>query len=158
MTFRVMLVAAEPSGDALGAGLADALRARLGADLELMGVGGPMMAARGVQSPFDIGVLSVLGVFEALRAYPMVVRRARETAALVKSRRPDVAVLIDSWGFNLRVARALRRVDRTIPIIKYVAPQVWATRPGRARTLARAKALPATWTPRPSASGCGTPP
>src|SRR5206468_370364 len=51
--------------------------------------------------------------------------------------RPDVAILIDAWGFNLRVARALRRAQPDLPIIKYVAPQVWATRPGRARTLAR---------------------
>jgi lipid-A-disaccharide synthase len=49
---------------------------------------------------------------------------------------PDAAVLIDAWGFNLRVARALRRLDPGLPLIKYVAPQVWATRPGRAHTLA----------------------
>jgi lipid-A-disaccharide synthase len=67
-----------------------------------------------------------------------VVRRADETAALAARERPDAAVLIDSWGFTLRVAQRLRRQDPAVPLIKYVGPQVWASRPGRARTLARA--------------------
>lgn len=132
----VMLVAAEPSGDALGAALAEALRARL--DVRLVGVGGPLMARQGVESPFDIAPLAVLGIFDALAVYPMVRRRARETGALAAREKPDVAVLIDSWGFNLRVAHAIRRASPEVRLIKYVAPQVWATRPGRARTLAHA--------------------
>jgi len=134
----VMLVAAEPSGDSLGAGLAAALKVRLGGAVRLVGVGGPLMSAEGVQSPFEISGLSVMGVFEALKAYPLVLRRAREAARIAGRERPDVAVLIDSWGFNLRVARQLRRVRPGLFIFKYVGPQVWATRPGRARTLARA--------------------
>lgn len=133
-----MLVAAEASGDRLGAGLARALKARLGEGVEFVGVGGPEMAAEGVQSPFDIAELSILGIFEGVRAYPHVVRRADETAALAARARPDVAVLIDSWGFTLRVAHRLRRRLPDLPLVKYVGPQVWASRPGRARTLARA--------------------
>jgi lipid-A-disaccharide synthase len=134
----VMLVAAEPSGDALGAGLAIALRARLGSAVRFVGVGGPLMAAQGVESPFDISALSVLGVSDALLAYPAVLRAVRRTSQIAESEHPDVAVLIDSWGFNLRVAHRLRRLDQRLRLIKYVGPQVWATRPGRARTLARA--------------------
>ncbi len=134
----VMLVAAEPSGDALGAALAFALRERLGDKMRLVGVGGPLMAGQGIDSPFDITPLSVLGVTDAVRVYPLVRRRAREAGEIAARERPDVAVLIDSWGFNLRVARAIRRANRDVFIFKYVAPQVWATRPGRARTLARA--------------------
>ncbi|WP_293369184.1 lipid-A-disaccharide synthase [Phenylobacterium sp.] len=133
----VMLVAAEASGDDRGAGLARALKARLGADgVRFVGVGGERMAAEGVQSPFDISDISILGLAEALLAYPRVVRRADETAALALREKPDVAVLIDSWGFTLRVAQRLRRQAPDLPLIKYVGPQVWATRPGRARTLA----------------------
>jgi lipid-A-disaccharide synthase len=131
-----MLVAAEPSGDALGAALADSLKASLGEGVRFVGVGGPAMAAAGIQSPFDIAELSVLGLLEGLRAYPKVVHRADETAALARRERPDAVVLIDSWGFTLRVARRLRRLDPTLPLIKYVGPQVWASRPGRARVLA----------------------
>ncbi|MBX3480943.1 MAG: lipid-A-disaccharide synthase [Caulobacter sp.] len=133
----VMLVAAEASGDSLGAGLARALRARLGDGVRFVGVGGQKMAEQGVQSPFDIAELSILGIIEGVRALPMVRRKVRETAALAARERPDVAVLIDSWGFTLRVAHALRALDPKLPLIKYVGPQVWASRPGRARTLAR---------------------
>lgn len=132
----VMLVAAEASGDALGAGLARALKARLGDGVRFVGVGGSRMAAQGVDSPFDIADLSILGLFEAIPAYPRIMRRVADTAALADREQPDVAVLIDSWGFTLRVAQALRRRRPDLPLVKYVGPQVWATRPGRAKTLA----------------------
>jgi lipid-A-disaccharide synthase len=131
-----MLVAAEPSGDALGAALAAALKARR--DVRLIGVGGPRMAQEGIESAFDIEPLSVLGVIDALAAYPQVRRRAKQVGALAAQERPDVAVLIDSWGFNLRVAHAIRRGAPATKLIKYVGPQVWATRPGRTRALANA--------------------
>ncbi len=137
-TLCIMLVAVEPSGDVLGAALAGAIRERLGDSVRFVGVGGPLMAAQGIVSPFDPASLAVVGVFNALAAYPEVLRRADEAAELAGCERPDLAVLIDAWGFNLRVAGRLRKVDPSLPIVKYVAPQVWATRPGRARTLARA--------------------
>ena len=134
----VMLVAAEASGDDRGAGLARALKRRLGDGVRFVGVGGERMAAEGVQSPFDIADISILGLLEGLLAYPRIVRRADETAALAAREKPDVAVLIDSWGFTLRVAQRLRRHDPNLPLIKYVGPQVWATRPARATVLAGA--------------------
>ena len=134
----IMLVAAEASGDVLGGALIGALRARLGSQTRFVGVGGPRMAAQGVVSPFDTAALGVLGIFDALKAYPAVLRLAARTAELAEIAKPDAAVLIDSWGFNLRVARAVRARSPRTKLIKYVAPQVWATRPGRARTLARA--------------------
>ena len=134
----VLVVAAEASGDQLGAALIRALRVRLGGRLRALGVGGAAMAAEGVRSPFDIAQLSILGLFEGLRAYRRVVRLADRTAELARREQPDVAVLIDSWGFTLRVAQRLRRARPGMPIVKYVGPQVWASRPGRARTLAGA--------------------
>lgn len=135
---KIMLVAAEASGDALGAGLARALRARLGQGVSFVGIGGPRMAAEGVVSPFDIAELSILGWIEGLRAYRTVRRRVAETAALAAREQPDAVVLIDSWGFTIRVAEAIRAARPDVPLIKYVGPQVWASRPGRTRTLARA--------------------
>ena len=134
---KVMLVAAEASGDALGAGLAKALRARLGDKVTFVGVGGAKMAEQGVESPFDIAQLSILGILESLKAYPRAMARLKDTVALAARERPDVAVLIDSWGFNIRLAHALRKLDPKLPLVKYVAPQVWAYRPGRARSLAK---------------------
>jgi lipid-A-disaccharide synthase len=133
----IMLVAAEASGDALGAGLARALRERLGDRVRFVGVGGAAMAREGIVSPFDIAELSILGLLEGLAAYPRVVRRANETAALALRENPDIAILIDSWGFTLRVAQRLRKADPAMPLVKYVGPQVWASRPGRAKTLAQ---------------------
>jgi lipid-A-disaccharide synthase len=95
------------------------------------------MGGEGIKSPFDPSALAVVGAFNAIAAYPRVRRLVRETAAFARAERPDVAILIDAWGFNLRVAHALRRLNPDPFLIKYVAPQVWATRPGRARTLAR---------------------
>ena len=96
------------------------------------------MAAEGVVSPFDIAELSILGWIEGLRAYGKVKRRVAETAALAERERPDAVVLIDSWGFTIRVAQAIRAARPDVPLIKYVGPQVWASRPGRAKTLAGA--------------------
>lgn len=135
----VMLVAAEASGDALGAGLAKALKRRLGPDkVRFVGVGGAKMAAEGVDSPFDIAQLSIIGIVESLKAYPRAMARLKDTLALAEREKPDVAVLIDSWGFNIRLAKALRRQWPDMPLVKYVAPQVWAYRAGRAKTLAKA--------------------
>ena len=134
---KIMLVAAEASGDALGAALAQALRTRR-ADVAFVGVGGPKMAAEGVESPFDIAELSILGWLEGLRAYGRVKARVADTVALAVREKPDAVVLIDSWGFTIRVAKAIREVLPDVPLIKYVGPQVWASRPGRAKTLAGA--------------------
>ena len=132
---KIMLVAAEASGDALGAGLAKSLKIH-NTDVAFVGVGGPKMAAEGVVSPFDIAQLSILGWIEGLRAYDRVKARVADTVALAVRERPDAVVLIDSWGFTIRVAKALRQALPGVPLIKYVGPQVWASRPGRAKTLA----------------------
>ena len=134
---RVMLVAAEASGDSLGAGLARELKARLGERLRLSGVGGERMAGEGVVSPFPIAELSIFGVLEALQAYRRVQRRIEDTVRLAQAETPHVAVLIDAWGFNVRLARRLRQALPDTTLVKYVAPQVWASRPARAREAAR---------------------
>lgn len=134
---RVFLVAAEASGDALGADLMRALRARTPGAV-IAGVGGAAMAAEGVESAVSIAHLSVLGIVDGWKAYPRAVRAADATAAAAVQYRPDVVVLIDSWGFTIRVAQRLRKLLPNTPLVKYVGPQVWATRAGRAKTLAQA--------------------
>jgi lipid-A-disaccharide synthase len=132
---RIFIVAAESSGDALGADLIDALRTRA-PDVVLAGVGGAAMASRGIESAIDIQGLAVLGLIDGLKAYPRVIRLADATADAAVSFAPDTVVLIDSWGFTLRVAQRLRARLPGAKLVKYIGPQVWATRPGRARTLA----------------------
>ena len=132
----IMLVAGEASGDDRGAGLARALRRRQGGNLKLIGVGGPRMAEAGVPSLFDMAEISVFGLLEGLLAIPRVRRRAQEVATAAAREGADLVVLIDSWGFSWLAARALRRLVPDVRLVKYVAPQVWATRPGRAKALA----------------------
>ncbi len=136
MQGHVYIVAVESSGDHLGAGLAEALRAQ-SPDVRISAIGGKAMNAQGVESELDITGLSILGFSEALRAYPLVRKRVREAVALILTARPDAVVLIDSWGFMIRVAQGLKRAGFTGQIVKYVAPQVWAMREGRSATLAK---------------------
>lgn len=134
---RLFLVAAEPSGDQLARETAEALRAHA-PDVELSGIGGRELAKIGIESPIDIAPLSILGLFEGLKAYGTVVKLADAAADAIMAAKPDAVVLVDSWGFMLRVAQRVRERDPTIKLIKLVGPQVWATRAGRAKTLAAA--------------------
>ncbi len=94
------------------------------------------MAQAGIPSQADISGLAVLGFVEGLLAYARVKRAVAATVAAALAAKPDVVVLIDSWGFTLRVAQGIRAAAPHIKLVKYIGPQVWATRPGRAKTLA----------------------
>lgn len=131
----IYLVAAEESGDALGASLARALQAREGGPLTLSGVGGRAMTTAGVHTLFPIDELSIFGLTAIPRRLPLILRRIRETADAIIAARPDAVVIIDSPDFTHRVARRVRRYAPTIPILDYVSPSVWAWRPGRARAM-----------------------
>jgi lipid-A-disaccharide synthase len=139
MSGRIFLLAAEASGDALGADLARALTAK-DPTLEILGIGGGAMSAAGVTMQGRIDDLSIVGFAEGLMAYARgtVVKRAEEATDKIIVAKPDAVVLIDSWGFTLRVAQRLKARAPQIARIKYIGPQVWATRPGRAKTLAEA--------------------
>ncbi len=129
------LVAAEESGDALGASLARALLARETGAVKLAGVGGRAMAAAGIASPFAIDDLSIIGFSAIPRRLPTILRRIRETADRIIAARPDALIIIDSPDFTHRVARRVRARAPAIPILDYVSPSVWAWRPGRARAM-----------------------
>ncbi|MFN8734619.1 MAG: lipid-A-disaccharide synthase [Hyphomonadaceae bacterium] len=133
--FRVFVVAGEPSGDELAAELVQALRARR-PDLVIAGVGGEKLANQGIQSAVSIEGLSVLGLTEGLAALKTVNVRAEETGIAAEAFQPDAVVLIDSWGFTLRAAKAIRARVPQARLIKMIGPQVFATRPGRAKTVA----------------------
>jgi lipid-A-disaccharide synthase len=131
----IVLVAGEESGDQLGGALMRALKKRAGGSLRFAGVGGREMAKAGLQSPFPIDDLALIGFAGVPRRLPVMLRRIRDTAQLVVATRPDALVIIDSPEFTHRVARRVRAVAPSIPIIDYVSPSVWAWRPGRARAM-----------------------
>ncbi|MGJ4931446.1 lipid-A-disaccharide synthase [Bradyrhizobium sp. HKCCYLS2038] len=132
---RICLVATEESGDRIGASLMKVLRQRLGDGVEFSGVGGRGMIGEGLASLFPIEELSIMGFTAVLKQLPKILRLLRGTVDAVIASQPDVLVIIDSPDFTQRVAKRVRARDPAIPIVNYVAPTVWAWRPGRARTM-----------------------
>jgi len=131
---RVFIIAGEASGDKLGAALMDGL-----ADLTAVtfdGVGGPLMAAKGLTSRFPMDELSVMGLAEILPKYRALKARVQQMADAVLNTKPDVLITIDSPDFCLRVAK-LVKAKSNIRCVHYVAPTVWAWRPKRAAKMAR---------------------
>jgi lipid-A-disaccharide synthase len=131
---KVFVIAGEPSGDNLGGAVMAGLR-QLAPDVTFDGVGGPQMAAQGLQSRFPMSELSLMGIAEVLPQYFHLKRRIAEVAAAILDQRPDVLLTIDSPDFCLRVAAAVRARAR-IRTVHYVAPTVWAWRSGRAARMA----------------------
>lgn len=130
----VYLIAGEPSGDVLGGRLIAGLKALAGDDITISGVGGPNMTAQGLQSLFSMQELSVMGIVEVVPKIPALLSRIKQTTADIIENKPDVVVTIDAPDFCFRVAKRLAGHD--IPIVHYVAPSVWAWRPGRAKKVA----------------------
>jgi lipid-A-disaccharide synthase len=132
---RIGLVAGEPSGDLLGAGLARALRERY-PDAALAGVAGPAMQAEGVRSWAPLEQLSVMGLAEVIRHLPGLFALRRGLLGAFERFRPHVVIGIDAPDFNLGLERRLRQ--RGMRTMHYVSPSIWAWRPGRVHTVARA--------------------
>ncbi|MEO0999959.1 MAG: lipid-A-disaccharide synthase [Pseudomonadota bacterium] len=133
---RLFLIAGEPSGDRLGADLMAGLKA-LAPGVQFEGVGGPLMEAEGLISLFPMKELTVMGLAEVLPHIPRLLRRIRQTADRVFGSAPDALITIDAPDFSLRVAARARAERPGLKVIHYVAPSVWAWRPGRAARMAR---------------------
>ncbi|MEM1277085.1 MAG: lipid-A-disaccharide synthase [Pseudomonadota bacterium] len=135
MSRLIYLVAGEPSGDRLGA---DLMRGLIAEDpgIRFAGLGGIEMRAAGLEPFFDIAELSVMGLVEVLPRLPSLLRRMSQVTEDVLAKRPDALVTIDSPSFSLRVAERVRKAEPEIRTIHYVAPSVWAWRPGRAKQMA----------------------
>ena len=143
-----MLIAGEASGDLLAAELVSALRGRLFAlnpqsSPQFFGAGGSKMAETEVELAFDMTQHAVVGISDVLKNYFKFRRLFNQLLALAIGRKPDVIIGVDYGGFNLRFGHAVREYVRGNPfsrwnpkIVQFVSPQVWASRPGRAKLLA----------------------
>ena len=133
----IYVIACEASGDQIGGLLLSALKTLTHDKVRFAGIGGVSMQAQGLQTLFDTKELALIGVFEVLPKARMVLGRVKETVADIEAKQPDILVTIDSWGFTGRIHERLAKRKSAIPRVRYVAPQVWAWRPGRAKQLAR---------------------
>ncbi len=132
----IYFVAGEVSADNHGAALMRSLR-ELDGELNFVGRGGPQMQeVAGERFKNWIGEAAVLGLWEVLRKYGYFRQQFHETLREIRESKPDAVVLIDYPGFNLRLARALRRHARQQKIIYYISPQVWAWNSGRIKRMA----------------------
>lgn len=131
---KYYLIAGEPSGDALGGRLIEALRQQ-DKDAQFFGIGGDIMQAEGLTSLFNISELAVMGLAEVIPSIPKILRRIKETVQNIQDVKPDVIVTIDSWSFSARIHKKVRALKLGIPQVHYVAPQVWAWKKKRARTM-----------------------
>ncbi len=131
---RVWICAGEASGDILGGRLMAALRrAAPGGGVEFAGVGGDRMAEQGLDSLFPMRELALMGLLEVLPNIRRLARLMDQAQAAIAARRPDVLVTIDAPSFTLRLAERVRPLG--VKVVHYVAPQVWAWRPGRVRRM-----------------------
>lgn len=129
----VVLLAAEPSADALGASIAQAWQTH-DPSVRLVGMAGPLMRAAGVEDWWQMEQVSVMGLWEVLKQYPRLKRLQTEVMNRLLSEKPDCVLGIDGPDFNLAIESFLRQA--AIPSYHLVAPTVWAWRPGRAARMA----------------------
>ena len=130
----VYIIAGEPSGDVLGGRLMRAIGHETDNQATFAGVGGHDMTDAGFESLFPMQDLTVMGLAEVLPRLPLLLRRISETADDILVKKPDVVVTIDAPDFCFRVAKKIKGAG--IPVVHYVAPSVWAWRPGRAKKVA----------------------
>ena len=128
---KIYLISGEVSGDTHGAELMSAIKSECN-DVEFFGAGGPAMQLHADLPYRDwIERAAVMGVVEVLKHYPWFKRQFKSMLAEIQEIKPDALVLIDYPGFNLRMAKAVRRALPDTKIIYYVSPQVWAWNKGR---------------------------
>jgi lipid-A-disaccharide synthase len=135
--FSIFLSAGEASGDAHGAGVVAELRQRF-PDADLFGIGGERMQKAGLELIEHSRRMSFMGFAEVVRHLPFIASVRRRVLAEIKRRKPELVILIDYPGFHLSLLRKLGRLPgvETRKVLYYIAPQVWAWKPGRAKTLA----------------------
>ena len=132
---RLFVLAGEASGDLIGSRLLNALKNQANEPIEFVGIGGHSMIAAGLQPLFPMHELSVMGFVEVIKHLPRLLKRLKEVKNYILETKPDAIVTIDLPDFSFRLAKQLR--SSGIPHIHYIAPTVWAWRPGRAKKISK---------------------
>ena len=131
---RIMIVAGEASGDIYGADLArEAFK--LDRNLQFFGIGGARMREAGVEILVDSAEMAVVGLVEVIKHFDVIASAFLKLKKILLHDRPDLLILIDYPGFNLRLAKLARKAG--VRILYYISPQIWAWRQGRIKKIAR---------------------
>lgn len=131
---NIMIIAGEASGDQRGGEVAEQLR-QLCPNAKLSGIGGKDMRTAGVDCLFDVNDLAVMGFIEPIKHLPKILRIFKAIKQHFVTDKPDLIILVDYPGFNLRLAKAAKQAG--IKVLFYVSPQVWAWRQGRVKKIAK---------------------
>ncbi|NOY78237.1 MAG: lipid-A-disaccharide synthase [Calditrichaeota bacterium] len=131
---RILIIAGETSGDVHGSGVVREIRRRR-PDVDIVGIGGPRMAAAGMTCFYSTDQMAILGFTEVVRHFPFIRKVHARLTRELETAPPDLLILIDYPGFNLRFAKQAKK--RGIPILYYISPQVWAWGKGRVAKIAR---------------------
>jgi lipid-A-disaccharide synthase len=124
---KIFIICGEPSGDLLAGNLAETIK-KLEPTIEISGIGGEHLSKSGAKIFCNIKELSVMGFFDVLKKLPRFFKLKKLVLEKIKSDKSDCLILVDFSGFNLRLAQV---INKRIPVIYYVSPQVWASREGR---------------------------
>jgi lipid-A-disaccharide synthase len=130
---RIFFVAGESSGDTHGSNLIRAILEQ-NTSVQCEGIGGRQMEAAGMTLHFDLASNAIMGFFEVIKSFSFIRNVFYETLGRIQDTKPDVVVLIDYPGFNIRLAKEIKKLG--IPIVFYISPQIWAWKKGRIHTLA----------------------
>jgi len=129
---NIIVIAGEASGDAHAGRLLAELKL-LAPDIAVKGIGGDTMRAAGADIIVDFSELAVMGLVEVLKRYRQIKKIFNQMVELLKSDRPDLLILVDYPGFNLKLAKVAKKLG--IPVLYYISPKVWAWRAGRVKTI-----------------------
>jgi lipid-A-disaccharide synthase len=128
---HILIICGEASGDLHAANLAKEIL-KVNPEIKISGVGGALLRKAGAQIYCDIKDLAVIGLFDVLKKLPKFFALQKLILKKIKEEKPDALILVDFSGFNLRLAK---KINKAIPTIYYISPQVWASRPGRIKTI-----------------------
>jgi len=128
---HILIICGEPSGDLNAANLAKKIL-EINPQIKISGIGGTLLRQTGAQIYYDIEDLAVIGFFDVLKKLPKFLSLQRLILKKLKTEKHDAIILVDFSGFNLRLAK---KIQKALPVLYYVSPQVWASRPGRIRTI-----------------------
>ena len=139
MSLKILIIAAEPSGDKLGANLIDGILREYNESKQIVfqGIGGPLMKSRGVVSFYDFNDFSHMGIIEVIPKIPKILRIIHRIANYALVWRPDLIVTIDSPDFSLKISKKIKNKWPDAKTVHYVAPSVWAWRRNRADKMAK---------------------